>query len=514
MFFGQMLLDVSPANIISNLFALTAFISGCIIVFSYRNISIGAALSATVVFLMISANSIAPMVGTLLEGNPIIESLVVPVQTFEHRLIFAFCILFAHYLSCSESSLYIRKGVSSLSRKLKSKITLPSKSLWIIGLIGLFAILLKTLHPPIIVSKLLDGFAYLMMAPFLMLLPPYYNRFFIKKQRIWLFLFYLVQVVFSFVYNTRIAMVQPIGIVVAGWLLTVLSGQTIVTQKSIKTGLIRGVIGIAVIGQFSDLSTAILIERGARENRTSSEQFKATVDRFFDKRAIADYKDQQVELTKGVSAEQEWQENYVRNPFLARFIQIKFDDNCLYRVGLFNNGDFDKLRAFTFDRIMVQLPQPVLSLFSIKVDKIKVSSHSVGDEIDNLATGAEVGGFKTGSIPTNAFALFSWWYPLFLALNYYLIFSIYHGFFSPFYLKSTSNIKVPTLALLLTFTIYFDISLDGVDALEGSLIRGIIQRVLIYAITLWILRKLRSPIDMFKARELDNKGELQLKNFK
>jgi hypothetical protein len=414
-FAGQMLLDISIENLISNVLALTAFIASCLVVFSYRNINVGAGLSATVVFLMISANSLAPMLGTLLEGRPIIETLTVPIEVFEHRLIFAFCLLFAHYLAGSSSSINIRAAISQVSKKLNTKVLLPAESLWVIGAIGLLAILLKFFHPPVIIDKILDGFAYLMPAPFLMLLPPYYSRARIKKERVRLILYYTLQVVFSLVYNTRMAMVLPVGIVVSGWLLTLLAGQTIVNKKSIQTGIIRGIAGLFLIGQFADFSTAILIERAERENRSGIEQLKATFNRFMDKEALANYHNEQLELIEGASAEQEWQENYVRNPFLARFIQVKFDDNCFYRIASFSQADYDVLRKITVERVMVQLPQPLLDLFSINIDKKYVSSFSIGDEIDALSSGAE-GGFKTGSIPSHAFALFYWGYPIVLVI--------------------------------------------------------------------------------------------------
>ncbi|MDB5134433.1 MAG: hypothetical protein JWP37_1036, partial [Mucilaginibacter sp.] len=150
-FVGQMLLDVSVENILSSLFALGAFIASCLVVFNYKNINVGSALSATVVFLMISANSLAPMIGTLLEGHAVIETLTVPVSVFAHRLIFAICLLSAHYLAASSSSLDIRFAISHISRKLNIKVLLPAKSLWVIGAIGLLSILLKFFHPPTVI---------------------------------------------------------------------------------------------------------------------------------------------------------------------------------------------------------------------------------------------------------------------------------------------------------------------------------------------------------------------------
>jgi len=491
-FLGQVLVAPGTTNIISNLLALAAFVLSCGVVFNHRNINIGSALSATVLFLMISANSLAPMIGTLLEGNPITETLTVPVEVFAHRLIFALCLIIAHYLSRSASSLYIRYAVSRASKTLHTKIVVPPVSLWVIGAIGISSILFKQLHPPEFLIKFLDGFAFLMMAPFLMLLPPYYSKALMLKQRVWLISYYLLQVIIAFVFNSRMIMVLPAGVVVAGWLLSLLTGHIVVSIKTMRTGLIRGIAGLFIIGQFADLSTAILIERANRENRSAMEQLRGTVTRFFDKQAITDYKVESLALLKGVSAYQEWQENYVRNPFLSRFIQVKFDDNCFYRIAAFNQSNFETLREFTFDRVMVQLPQPLLDLFSIKIDKKAVGSLSVGDEIDALYDGSD-GGFKTGSIPSHAFALFSWAYPFVLIFIYYLIFSVYHGFFTPFRVKSMSGRKTPTLALLLTFTIYVAISLDGVDVLLGALVRGIIQLVLMYAIALWVVKKLKFP---------------------
>jgi hypothetical protein len=64
--------------------------------------------------------------------------------------------------------------------------------------------------------------------------------------------------------------------------------------------------------------------------------------------------------------------------------------------------------------------------------------------------------------------------------------------------------NIPTLALLLTFTIYVDVSLDGVDSLIGALIRGIIQRLVIYAIALWIIKKLKYPVVALKKQSFQN----------
>jgi hypothetical protein len=503
-FAGQIILDASSENIVSNLLAVTAFIAGSMVVFNYRNISVGAALSATVVFLMISANSLAPMIGTLLEGHPIVETLTVPVEVFTHRLIFAVCLLFAHYLSCSSSSMRIRLAISRLSKSLKTRLTIPTQSLWVIGAIGLISIILKFIHLPEFITKFFDGFGYLMLAPFLMLLPPYYTKALMRKERVRLILFYLLQVVFSFVFNSRMAMVLPAGIIIAGWLLTLLTGQSIVNKRLIRTGILRGIIGLALVGQFADLSTAILIARENRETRSGIEQMKATFNVFLDKQALADYKVESLELLKGISATQDWQENYVRNPFLARFIQVKFDDNCFYRITSFSQSERDVLRKITLDKIVAQLPQPVLNLFSINIDKKYVSSFSIGDEIDALSTGAD-GGFKTGSIPSHVFALFSWWYPIALVTLYYLIFSIYHGFFTPFVIRLREKVQIPTLALLLTFTIYVEISLDGVDVLAGALLRGIIQMVLIYAIALWIVKKLKFPVNTISKQATEKK---------
>lgn len=509
-FFGQILIDSSLENFVSNVLALSAFTLTCWVVFNHRNTSVGAALSATVVFLMVSANSIAPMLGTLIEGNPVIETLTVPVEVFSQRLLFTLCLLLAHYLSCSSSSLYLRLSVSGLSKKLSTKVVLPVKSLWFIGAIGLAALALKFLHPPLVVGKFLDGLNYLMTAPFLILLPPYNTRQEIKKQRIWLILYYFLQVVFSFVFNTRIAMVMPVGIVAAGWILSLLTGHVTVNKKTLQKGAIRGIVGLFILGNFADLSTAILIERGDRETRSGLDQAKATINTFMDKKAIADYHAEQEALLAGTLAGQDWQENYVRNPFLARFIQVKFDDNLFYRIQYLNDNDLAQVREVAYEKVMVNLPQPVLDLFGISIDKLYVNSFSIGDEIDALYSGAD-GGFKTGSIPSHAFALFSWFYPLVLIVIYYLIFSIYHGLFSPFYMKYIYGRQIPTLALLLTFTIYIDISLDGVDVLVGSLMRGIIQRVILYAIAIWIVKKCHFPIHMFKREAVNNDPKTTIK---
>ncbi|QMU27430.1 hypothetical protein [Adhaeribacter radiodurans] len=495
-FAAQLLVDASEENLFSNLFALGAFVLTCFLIFHPRNSQMGTAFTSTTVFFIITANSLAPMLGTLLEGHPLTHTLLQPKETYFHRFIFALVLLVAQALAGLKFFLPMRYGMSQLGSVFKSRTFLPPAGVWGLGAIGFLAYLVKYLHLPNVIIKLLDGFGFLLWAPFLLLLSPY-SAYFSKPSVKWkIFIYYILQVGVSLAGNSRMGMVGPVAMVGAAWVVTLLLGRIKVNKKLIMRGITLGVTGLFLAGQFADLSTAILIERAQRSTRGKSEQLAATWERFLDKEALVNYRNEYLLLLSEGKADEEWQENYVVNDFIGRFIQIKYDDNCFNRILGFDDADIGTLKETSKNLIIATLPEPFLQPLGFNIDKEFLNSFSTGDLIEAISGRGDLGGFRVGSIPAHAYALFGWLYPLILVLIYCIIFILFQGLFSFYGSRLKTWYGVSTLGLLIVFTIFVNISTDGISTPIGMILRASWQIMIIYHLALWFVSRIgKVPID-------------------
>ena len=486
LFFSQFFIDSSIENMVSSLMASSIFIIATSLILHPRNCDMGAAFSGSIVFLVITSASIAPMLGTLLEGHSLTYTLLSPVETFFHRFVFAVILLIAHFLVSMKMSRPILKSMAKLGVVLKTNISLPGKCLWAFGVLGLLSLLMRKLPLPIEIFNFLQGFRYLLWAPFLLLLPPFYKE--TKQADKWfLLLYYIIQVGIALAHNTRMAMIGPLALVGTGWLALLLLGYIRVNQKKLIKGLLIGICGLFALVILSDFSTAMLIERDKRKDRSIGDQFSATLTTFQDKKALDDYRKSSVQMTDGVSADDVWLENYILNQFLARFVPIKFDDNCFNRVNSLNESELKSLREISDQKVQAMLPDPVLDALDIQVDKAFVTSFSIGDIINYLSKDGLLGGFVTGSMPAHAFAMYGWYYPFVMIVIIWFIFTIMRGLMSQ-YFEGVLFSNFSVFGLLIIFETFTNLLVEGTPGLFGMLIRGIWQNAIIFYISLQAIR--------------------------
>ena len=101
----------------------------------------------------------------------------------------------------------------------------------------------------------------------------------------------------------------------------VLSGNLLMTRKVVVTGLIIAVLGVPFFSVMSDLATAMVIARDERSNVSPLELIDITLTNFHDKALIDDRRRRDSAILGG-----DYNENYVTNPILARFVYTKFAD--------------------------------------------------------------------------------------------------------------------------------------------------------------------------------------------
>jgi ABC-type multidrug transport system fused ATPase/permease subunit len=296
-------------------------------------------------------------------------------------------------------------------------------------------------------------------------------------------------VVLALVTNSRMGMIGPILFVGLAFLMVFLTGRIEINHKIFSKFFFIALIGFFAVGVMSDISTAILIERAYRNNRNTTEKLLETVNTFNDKEKLRQDRNDRVTRNKEIS-DGNWSEDYISNPFLGRFVQVKFDDNCLSRIYDFRPAAKNKLTEITIDKILVTLPSPIIKIVGLNVDKLYLNSFSMGDMIDVLSGRGFLGGFKTGSIIANSYCVFGWWYPFFFIILYSSIIKI-----CQYLISRTSNLtrhkSISTLSFILPYYLFTSISLDNISSIVAVLLRGIWQLILIYFVALSLSNKIQ-----------------------
>ena len=115
-----------------------------------------------------------------------------------------------------------------------------------------------------------------------------------------------------------------------------------------------------------------------------------------------------------VGGPDEWNENYVSNIFMSRFVATKFIDNTLAIAGKYRPVDVDELRRMTIAKVVATLPEPLYNQFSVGYPKSYIMSYSMGDLMYYLSTGRLISGFKAGSLIGHGVATIGYFFPLFI----------------------------------------------------------------------------------------------------
>lgn len=490
-FLGQVWMDRSQVNVTSAFLCLVAFGFACFLLLNQRNARGGAAFTAAAVFLSIASNSLIPLAGTLLEGNSLVTTLQSPVQCYLHRLVFAGVLLAAHFGANSGWGVAVKSKLGGVVDFSGLRAVLQPKQIWVLGAcgIGLMAALRLGIFGEGPLSKIFQGMSFLVFVPYILLVPPYFKI--TKQKKHWMLalgLLYFATIIAGI--TSRMAMVAPVALVMTAYLTAIIAGQARIPRIH-PAWIISLIIGIPIaVGQMMDLSTAIIIERAHRDNRTLSENFDAISKRFFDKEALRIYEEEKALELENLEARHGsfWKEDYLENPFLSRFTSIKSDDNLFTSSANYSNSDVTTIRGVTRLKIVAQYPNPVIKLLGLSVDKDFINSFSMGDLMDMLTNrNGFLGGFKTGSIVVHSYVVFGWWYPMFLAFLFVILFLLYQCIATP-QGKSGWALGVSSFALVYGFTFYLSFAAEGYHAVEAHLLRNCWQTFVLYALAVWFAK--------------------------
>ena len=238
----------------------------------------------------------------------------------------------------------------------------------------------------------------------------------------------------------------------------------------------------------------MLLVRDQRKDIPPSELIELTLEALDDKQAIENKKKESV----AEPVDFDWDERHLDNLFTARFANIKFNDGSLITYSKVGMYDPD-MQDFSIDQLLASLPEPVLKMFKLDVDKETLHALSYGDYLYILSGGyGTPTGWRVGHMAGIGMATFGWWYLAFLGVIMLPIFYLIDKFFRPkkeFESDESDEPSAPedkfkfSLCAVLALTPIFQFMLmETVVYGVTYLMRGWIQMVLLYFLMFHVSR--------------------------
>ena len=480
----QIFIDASIQNIAS--VAAVYFTALIIFAITFRAKMVRLAPLPVVI---VTGYNMATMSGALvtqtLYFKPLVYNLAVPEYTFPALILFQMGLLAAFLLFANSSiffkaSDFARKNVLVPAGLLKAP--LPSQ-VWLMGIFGLFAIVSSIDFSQAVKygdagPKFIEGFVYLTFMPFtlpaLAYIFPNNNQYTsIQSHYKFLLPYFIVLVLVGISANTRGGFAGPAANMCLILFLLFVMGQLVFTRFACR-GLLFGAIVIVMASPtISDLATAMVVVRGERDKVSTGQLMLKTFDAFQNKKEIESYRRLQQEIT----GTNDYEENYITNPFLTRLILTKFTDNMLSLKHIRNGRHTDVVWEVTIKTLMGLFPTPVLRFFGSKLDKEDIR-FSIGDALYAVQNGIGLGEYKLGSSVAHGVALMG-------AISYLVIIPIFLIVFiavQSFTFATGGLVVLSPLILLQLISLYF---LPIGDSFFGPvifLVRTLPQNIITYMI--------------------------------
>lgn len=498
---AQALIEASGRNLLC--VVLSAVMSAAVFQIVIRPTFVRSAPLPTLVVL---GFNVATMSGALIAQSlslrPLIFNLQVPLFTFAACALFQLSLLAALLMFVYSLPLPFRAASQIINVAVFRPMGLMdaprTAQLWVMGAIGVVAMAwtstvanTEAVQYGDVGAKLADGLTYFAYAPFLIPVLP--SAFFLETPNYryrprWLIAYSLLLVVMGIALNSRGRF--AVGIANLGIAVPLLSllGQLPLTPALRRRLLICGVLALLATPILSDLATAIVVVRVNRGQVSAPQLVTRTFAAFFDKRALDDYRaDAAISTGKG-----DYEEFYLSNPFLSRFVQTKFFDNTLALDAVREGRYSAELWKITLDRIVAQLPTPVLRLIGSTLDKNELA-YSIGDALIDPEYHTGLGAYLTGSPIAHGLALMG---PLVYVVTiplFVVVFMVLQMIITTF---RAGIVVLSPVALLQLLPIFQLASLDSLLDPLLFLLRTLPQDIVIY----WLLFRLTGLLTSFPRR--------------
>ncbi|QXV64849.1 hypothetical protein INP83_17440 [Mucilaginibacter sp. 21P] len=433
-----------------------------------------------------------PLLFTLAEWKPVVFNLVLPYQVFLHSTLTFAVLVIAHYLY-RQLPYTLHKRERSLLAKAGLYTPPTHIQLWIMGLLGIGATFYVYLYSPNIgwevtgsaSDKAIQSLMPFSYAPFFI---PFTGLYGSKQPLPKMLIAYLVGFTIllflvSIGRNSRGGFMIGFTSVGFSYFMGLLLGVYKAKFLTVKNAVIALGAYLLFTGPIADIGTAMVLVRGQRMDIPYDRLISLTFEAYQDKRTIEQYRQ------SDITGKPDWDENYLNNIFLARFSNIKFNDASLIEAKRIGRQD-PLMRKFNIDYVLSILPQPLLDVLKINVDKKMLRGVSIGDYLYYRAGGpkASLGGYRTGSMAGIGMATFGWWYLAILGIGIMPVFYLFDLLFTKQIIpgsrlgSSTTKLSFSLCGMLLLDSIFRFLPAESATATATFLIRDFLQLVVLYLV--------------------------------
>jgi hypothetical protein len=354
----------------------------------------------------------AALVAQTVHGDPFVAHLRAPELTFKVLLAVQCLAIATHYVHRRFQPIHSLQ--QSIARNLLSPLGVHDVPgpfvLWTMGAVGGASMLMGGAESGNALGKLLQACDFMTWAPFLILV---YRKHFgsrycdIFKHLPFIGLFLLGIVLLAVSRNIRQFMfVGPVTALLVYFLISVRQHGLMGRENFVRiiSGFALGAVTIVLV---ADLATAMTVVRDKRADVTPREMVEETFHAMLDRNRLAAYRERQY-LSTLIEL---YDEAYLSNPVLGRLSETKFHDNMLYFADRFDGEQVEEIMETLVGKVIVLLPQPALDFLGLKIKKYEYL-YSMGDMYAFQANGGFLGGYYTGSIWADLYALGGAYFPL------------------------------------------------------------------------------------------------------
>ncbi len=453
------------------------------------------AISTVVIISLLFTGLFGALVLQTLYWNPLTKYLYNPVYTFNKLTFYLLICIAGHYiyLSLCQTNININNKSPLNIRGILSRIGLyniPSVyTVWIIAILGLLALIIGKLLPGTIGRALLN-FHFLMWFPFFIIF--YINKFgqdyaSPKKQYTYILLFFILIASLGIALNIR-------ALIVSGFVNLFLIAIIILLNQSskLRSGFyfkfsILILILFGLLKPLSSFSDAMLIARSERGEITPIQMLINTFDIYLSSDTTKIEKPNKFIEDKVYS---NYDEDYIENGILTRFVLTKFHDNAYHFASQVSDKGEKEVREHIIKSLVAIMPQPALDILGVELNKSDVLK-STTDILVYETTGRRLGGFKVPSTFVDLEITFDLFAPLVFLCMAFVFFMIVDLF-------SNNNksyglvISFPFFALASRY-ILFQMPVYGLQGVFTLVLRGFIEDVLIFCLLMYAMSYIFKP---------------------
>ena len=443
-----------------------------------------------------------PPLGQLLALQPITHHLIHPVLDEGYALLGLLALLGGHVLYARSAPLLalrnaLRKHVYARTGFFREPRLLQ---LWLMGLLGVVSVVLVrpyAEHAGGIGHAVLNGLRPFVYVPYILLLLPAWSarQRVAKNHQVALLPYSAVLVVLSFITNSRAYLLMGFASLLILYAYMVASGRLRLPRMRPRNLIALVLSVLLVMGPLTQLAMAMVVVRGMRTELSPLQLVEQTW-RAYRVGGVAEAYAQQ---TQPSSQQAGVGEVYFDNLFLNRLANLRFVDNAVVNAGQLAGPQRDYFRSIEYGKVLALMPQPLIDLLGLPVDKAAVTKGSSGNFLLNAATGNSyaVGGFRQGSLLVNLEVTFGVLWPLGLVLLSALVFAFVDAWCLVVTDRQTGTWQVRfnplVIGMLFSLAFLFTSAATGTESLSGLLsipMRGWLQVAVLYAIAFWASRLL------------------------